>query len=298
MRLRSKRVSAATTGLIAAALVAALLVPIVSAGPVSAQPTTLHGRVLTGATALEGFGVTLYATSGGGGPPDTLATATSAADGSFDLSYDVPGNPGAVLYLLASNTTGPPDPGAVTLASVLGRAPVPADVVVNERTTVASAYAMTQFTQNGAIAGRAPGLQNAAGMVRNLVDLSSGDISPVLAGSPNGSDTSSRETFNSLANMIATCIANPGTQCPALFSAATPPGKPAPADTFQAMVDINLNPWQNVATLMVLSSLPPAPYQPARTSAPDAWTLALRFVCSGSRRRGSTSRDRRTPGAA
>ena len=281
MRLRSRRVRASTTGLIAAALVAALLAPIAAASPLSAQSTTLHGRVVTGATALEGFDVTLYATSGGGGPPDTLATATTAADGTFDLSYEAPANAGAVLYLLASNTTPPPDPGAVTLASVLGRAPIPADVVVNERTTVASAYAMTQFTENGALAGRAPGLQNAAGMVRNLVDLSSGDISPVLAGSPNGSDTSTRETFNSLANMIAACIASPGTQCPALFGAATPPGKPAPANTFQAMVDINLNPWQNVPTLMALSSLPPAPYQPARSSAPDAWTLALRFVGDG-----------------
>jgi hypothetical protein len=188
--------------------------------------------VLTGPTALEGFDVTLYATSGGGGPPDTLATATSAADGTFDLSYDVPANPGAVLHLLASNTTPPPDPGAVTLASVLGRAPIPSDVVVNERTTVASAYAMTQFTENNVIAGRAPGLQNAAGMVRNLVDLSSGDISPVLAGSPNGSDTSTRDTFNSLANMIAACVASPGTQCPALFEASTPPGnrcRPTPS---------------------------------------------------------------------
>jgi hypothetical protein len=110
MRLRSRRVRASTTGSIAAALVAALLVPIATASPLSAQPTTSHGRVLTGATALEGFDVTLYATSGGGGPPDTLAMATSAADGTFDLSYDVPASPGAVLYLLASNTTPPPGP--------------------------------------------------------------------------------------------------------------------------------------------------------------------------------------------
>jgi hypothetical protein len=47
------------------------------------------------------------------------------------------------------------------------------------------------------------------------------------------------------------------------------------------MVDINLNPWQNVAQVMALSLLPPAPYQPARVVAPDAWTLALRFVGDG-----------------
>jgi sugar lactone lactonase YvrE len=280
MRLRSKRLRASCIALIAGALVAGLVVPLASPAPVSAQASGLHGRVLSGATPLQGFDVTLYATTAGGGP-DALATATSAADGSFDISYDGPANPGAVLYVLAENTATPPDPGDITLAAVLGRAPIPADVVVNERTTVASAYAMTQFTENGAIAGRAPGLQNAANMVRNLVDLSSGDISPVLASSPNGGDTSARDTFNSLANMIAACIADPGTQCPALFNAATPPGGPAPATTFQAMVDINLNPWQNVATLMTLSLLPPAPYQPARTAAPDAWTLVLRFVGDG-----------------
>jgi hypothetical protein len=173
--------------LIAGALVAGLLVPLASPAPVSAQASGLHGRVLSGATPLQGFDVTLYATTPGGGP-DALATATSTADGSFDISYDVPANPGAVLYVLAENTATPPDPGDITLAAVLGRAPIPADVVVNERTTVASAYAMTQFTENGAIAGQARGLQNAANMVRNLVDLSSGDISPVLASSPNGGE--------------------------------------------------------------------------------------------------------------
>src|SRR3989440_683850 len=271
----------ASAAFVVVVLVAALLVPLVSARPVSAQLVGLHGRVLSGATPLQSFRVTLLATTPESGAPAPLGTANSAADGSFDISYSAPANPGAVLYLRAENTTTPPDPGAITLASVLGTAPVVADVVVNERTTVASLYAMTQFTENGNIAGKAPGLQNAAGMVRNLVDLATGDISPVLASSPNGGDTSARETFNALANMVAACIAAPVAQCPPLFSAATPPGGPAPTTTFQAMVDINHNPWQNVAALMALSLVPPAPYQPARTSAPDAWTLAFRFVGDG-----------------
>jgi len=45
-------------------LLAALMVPIAAASPLSAQPTTLHGRVLTSATALEGFDVTPPATAG------------------------------------------------------------------------------------------------------------------------------------------------------------------------------------------------------------------------------------------
>ena len=46
--------------------------------------------------------------------------------------------------------------------------------MINERTTVASAYAMTQFIQGGAIAGPSPGVQNAAGMVGNMVDAATG----------------------------------------------------------------------------------------------------------------------------
>ena len=78
MRLRSKRLRALSMPLIAGALVAGLLVPLASPAPVSAQVSGLHGRVLSGATPLQGFEVTLYATAPGGGP-DALATATSVA---------------------------------------------------------------------------------------------------------------------------------------------------------------------------------------------------------------------------
>ena len=42
-------------------------------------------------------------------------------------------------------TDAPSGSGVITLASVLGPDAIPSNVVVNERTTVATAYAMTQF---------------------------------------------------------------------------------------------------------------------------------------------------------
>src|SRR4051812_1345882 len=67
-----QRLRALSMPLIAGALVAGFLVPLASPAPVSAQASGLHGRVLSGATPLQGFEVTLYATTPGGGP-DALA---------------------------------------------------------------------------------------------------------------------------------------------------------------------------------------------------------------------------------
>jgi sugar lactone lactonase YvrE len=265
---------------IAVLVLAALVIPLSSERVASAQSLSLQGKVVTGGGApLASFDVTLFAASANGGPPSSLGSAVSAVDGTFDISYETPGS-GTVLYLVAKNTVPPPAPGSVTLASVLGAVPVPGDVVVNELTTVASGYAMAQFTANGEISGTSPGLQNAAGMAQNLVDVATGGVSSVLASPPNGNDTSAPNTFNSLANMVEACVAAPA-QCAALFAAATPPGGPAPTDTFQSVVDIARNPGNNVGALFALSTLPPATYQPARSAPPDAWTLALRFVGDG-----------------
>jgi hypothetical protein len=122
MRHRSRRTTV-SPGLVVLAVVSALLVPLASPAPVSAQASGLHGRVLSGATPLQGFDVTLYATTPAGGP-DALATATSAADGSFDISYDVPANPGAVLYVLAESTATPPAPVNGDISPVLASSPI------------------------------------------------------------------------------------------------------------------------------------------------------------------------------
>ncbi len=162
------------------------------------------------------------------------------------------------------------------LTAVLDPTAIPDEVVVNERATVAAAYAMAQFTDGRQIGGTSPGLQNAAGTAQNLVDLRDGDVGVVLRRPPNGA----LRTFNSLANLLATVQSED--ECRALFVAARPPRGPAPRDTFGAMVNIAHNPWKNVAELFALSQQSTV-YQPALESdaQPDAWTLALRYQGDG-----------------
>jgi hypothetical protein len=277
---------------------------LVAAATLSATPVdaaTLRGHVQSGAAALPSFLVALYATDPS--HPDRCARALGAAsvrhDGSFEMAYTPPADADAVLYVIADRRSLTPDRldrlgkcrafvGPVVLASVLGTAgpsAVPADIVVNERTTVAAAYALARFIDGARIGGKSRGLQNAAGMAQNLADVATGEASSVLATAPNGDQTETLGSFNSLANMVAACAAAPKA-CTTLFDLARPPRGPTPTDTLQAIVDIARHPGTNPATvqsLFAFSQLPPAPYQPARPASapPAAWTLALRFVGDG-----------------
>ena len=271
------RLRLASAALVAALALALLAVPV--AGPAAATPADLHGHVRSGVDPLADYTVTLYVAGGDDGSgPVALGSAVTGVAGAFELAYAAPDDPDAVLYVLAVGPSAAPNPGAVTLASVLGVGSAPTDIVVNERTTVAAAYAMTQFSAATAIAGPAPGLQNAAGMAANLADPATGAVGAVLAASPNGSDTSTLQTFHSLANMVAACVSASG-DCTTLFTLATPAGGSAPTSTYAALVDVNRNPSHNAADLFAFA--PALPYTPPRVIAPAAWTLALRFVGDG-----------------
>ena len=77
------------------------------------------------------------------------------------------------LYLVAKGgqaTNGDGDNPAIALLTVLGNTP-PANVVINEMTTVASVWTNAQFLDGAAIKGPALGLRIAAGNVPNFVDL-------------------------------------------------------------------------------------------------------------------------------
>jgi hypothetical protein len=218
--------------------------------------------------------VALYRTGARRGPPVLLAAARTAPDGSFAIVYPRQRRSSSVLYVVAGGRT-------PRLASVLGTAPRARQVVVNEHTTVATGFALAQFISARGIAGRSPGLQNAAAMAGNLVDVGTGGLSAVLRSSPNGNQTSALRTFNSLANMLVGCARS--ARCGRLFRLARPPGSPAPAGALEAVADIARNPWHNVAKLFALARARPAPYRPALgpLARPDAWILALRFDGDG-----------------
>ncbi|MDZ7733207.1 MAG: hypothetical protein U5R31_08865 [Acidimicrobiia bacterium] len=240
---------------------------------------TLEGVVESGGDPLEGYDVTLYATDGNDTPIE-LGVDTTAADGSFAVDHLQPDDPESVLYLLARSGDLTPEPDAVTLATVLGPAPLSDTATVNPRTTVATAYAMAQFLDDAEIRGEAPGVPNAAGMSHNVANPATGDIGDVLNTAPNGSETNARKTFNSLANMVAACVADPAA-CDALRTAGTPTGGEEPADSLQALRNVVHDPGRNTGDLFAVSELGPQPYDPARAVVPAAWTIALRFDGDG-----------------
>jgi hypothetical protein len=256
--------------------------------PLSVLAAEQSGVVKSGTTPIAFSNVTLYEAGTHRRDAIVLGKAQSDGNGYFTIFYKPPHKSDAVLYLIADGAPEPskdrrfrPPPSPIRLATVLGTTPVRRDIVINERTTVATAYAMAQFIEGHEIGGKRPGLQNAAATVRNLVNLNTGEAGLVLRTPPNGNLTSALPSFNSLANMLAACVQTQS-NCTVLFDAATTPGGETPRNTLQAIVNIAHNSWRNVEELFDLSLLSPV-YTPFLTLIlkPDAWTLALRYNGDG-----------------
>ncbi len=281
--LTRHRVSRAPVLVATAIAFAALLAPSVALG--ARKANTLSGEV-----PVARMNVVLMAASGGQAAPRVLGRARSGPGGAFAIRYRHP-NPRAVKYLLATRPGGAaeagfPVPGnSYRLAAALGTGRVPRRATVNERTTVAMGFAMAQFIDAGRVAGAEPGLRNAAAMTRNLVRRRGGGLSPVIRLFPNGRSTSTLATFDSLANLIATCRRQ-DLRCAQLLKLAGAPGGGAAGDTLEAVTDVALYSWHSVRGLYKLSLRSRGRYAPALAPGerPDAWTLALRF--EGGRPRG------------
>ena len=260
-------------------LLAALATPFAGTAATAAGPS-ITGSVVTSSGPLVDASVALLeAGSFPGAPAIELGTARTDGSGAFTITATRAPATGAATYLTADAAVDGPG-GPVLLVGALGAAPLPTDVVVNERTTVAAAYAYAQFVVTGGIAGTAPGPRNAAGMAHNLVDPVTGELGEVLTTSPNGSETSTLATVNSLTNLIAGCTAS-ALACDAVLAAAAAPGELAPTNTFSALATIARNPAHAAAELYALTLVPPAPETPALDHPPVAWTVALRFDGDG-----------------
>jgi len=247
----------------------------------------INGTVRSGNQVIPNSNVTLFR-SGTGNGISILGDDIADEEGNFSISFNLPSDENAVLYIIAENdpiniakTNQLSNSLNVRLAMMLGRLPVVSNVVINERTTVAAAYAMAQFFVPGGIDGTYPGLQNAADISQNLADPSDGGIADMLGSFPNGLSTSTLSTFNSLSNIIGACV-NSDAGCIELFDLATPPGGTAPTNTLDSAVNIAHFPWQNVIELFALSEEQDL-YTPALLTTENitAWILALRYVGNG-----------------
>ena len=136
-----------------------------------ASAEELSGRVLLASQPVVDSTVSLWAASAG--QPAKLGETRTDAGGKFTFAES--GRRGAVVYLIANG--GPPrskgDSQGVVLMTLLD-GKHSGDVVINELTTVASAFTAARFIKNDSISGNPLGLRIAASNVPNLVDVGTG----------------------------------------------------------------------------------------------------------------------------
>ena len=254
----------------------------------------LDGQVQVGGGPVAQSTVTLWAASANA--PTRLGQAKTGADGRFAISADRSVAKETILYLVANggapaiNKAGGNNQ-ALELLAVLGGSP-PAKVVVNELTTVASAFTGARFIHGESISGNPLGLQIAAGNVPNLVDPATGKWGKVLLDPLNSSMTTTMASLDTLGSLITayTAVANDDWRA-RFLKAATPTGGVTPKNTLEAMADIAREPWAAPKELYALFDeaypLPApdarrsAPFTPYLVYAPNDFALSLSFTGGG-----------------
>lgn len=269
-------------------------------GPAPPAPTAHYagidfsGAVRAGSLPVVGASVQLYAagSSGNGSAPQALLNVPllTGSNGSFSVAanFTCPYSD-SVLYLIArggqAGATGAANAG-IALVAVLGRCDSlksASSLVVNEATTVAAAWSMSQFLSSGGQIGAAStnssGLILAAATAANLVNVATGTV-PGAAFPATGTAPTSK--IDTLANVLNACIISTGpasSDCAQLYAAATTTGG-APSNTFDAARNIVGQPGSNVATIFSLSTASSA-YTPQLSAAPADWTLFATYAGGG-----------------
>ncbi len=252
----------------------------------------LQGKVHGGQQPVIGATIQLIApgTTGYGSAGTVIVSTTTDGTGSFTLPrpYTCPSNSGLVYMLATGGNPGAGTNSSLAEAAVLGPCSgltASTFIIISEETTVAAAYTLAPFaslsagtTNIGTSSTNLLGLYNAAATAGNLASTTTGQAG--VANSTTGITPPTAE-MNTLADILAACINTgttgvPSTTCSSLFTAATPPGGTAPTDTFQAAIDIALNPGNNAAAIYALLT-PSAPYQPTMTSAPGDFALGIQY---------------------
>jgi hypothetical protein len=241
-------------------------------------------------------------TSGYGSAPTLLSGTTTLADGTFSFGLFTCSPANSLVYISAvhGTSTGSGVNSSLSMLAMLGpcnQINNPTAITVNEVTTAASTYAMSQFmsttepSQIGSPFSKTVGITNSSLLVKNLVDVNAGTApGPAL---PSGATAPSSE-INTLANIIAPCVTSLDTgghasaACAELFCDATPGGTfsgtcnvtPTITDTLGSMLSIARNPASNISTLFNLA-VANSPFSPSLGSAPNDWTVALNYVGGG-----------------
>jgi hypothetical protein len=132
---------------------------------------------------------------------------------------------------------------------VLSNVPPP-KVVINELTTVASAFTAARFINGESISGNPLGLRIAAGNVPNLVDPLTGSWGKVLLDPINITQNTTLANLNTLSDFVAAfaTVAN-NYWSDRFLRAATPTGGAMPKSTLEAIAAIARAPWINASAV-------------------------------------------------
>ncbi|MDE1163295.1 MAG: NHL repeat-containing protein [Acidobacteriaceae bacterium] len=260
---------------------------------INASPYT---GVIAGTSPVIGASVQIYAagTTGNGLAPTALLTTPLATDasGAFDLStasYTCP-SPTAITYFVATggkvgSTSAVTNTGSVLMSSVgaCSNIATTSSLVINEASTVASAYAFQQFLTAGAKMGATStnlsGITLASNTFQNLANPASGTL-PGANFPSNG--VAPTQKMNLLANVMNACLtatSPTGTACSSFYSAATVNGL-APTNTLDAILNLAKNPGLDTGAMYALAS-GLSTYAPQSTTQPSDWMLWCTYSGGG-----------------
>jgi len=259
--------------------------------PITPVATAFTGKVLAGTSPVAGASVQFYAAGqagNGSAPIALLSTAvTTDSTGAFAIPASYTCSSTAIVYLVAtggqvgSNSansdiklmSSPGACGSITTSSVY---------VVNELTTVASAYAFNQFLSAGAQLGASStnttGITLAAATLANLVNITTG-AAPGAAFPSTG--TAPTAKLNSLANALHACLVSTGSGSSACSSLMSDVSTGAlPTNTLDAVLDLAKAPGTSVSPIYTLTTASSA-YTPVLAAAPADWTLFVTYAGGG-----------------
>ncbi len=251
------------------------------------------GKLSAGSAPIVNASVQMYAagTTGNGSTPTALLTSAITTDstGTFSVpaTYTCPSSASIVYFVATGGQVGTGSANSslklMTSPGACGSLTAGTSYVVNELTTVASAYAFAQFLAPGAQLGASStnisGITLAAGTLANLINTKTG-TGPGSAFPATG--TSPIATLNSLANALNACAVSTGSGSSACSSFLSPAftGSTPPTNTLDAVLNLVKNPAiavGNIYTLTKASSV----YTPVLTAAPSDWTLFITYTGGG-----------------
>jgi hypothetical protein len=274
------------------------------------QGLSLSGLVHGGQQPVGQSNIALFATTaaGYGGTLTPLATTSTNTAGGFTISSTItcPSDTTSQAYIVSAG--GNPgismgtDNSAIFLVAALGPcsgvSSIPF-VVINEVTTVAAAYSLSGFlptggagfteaaVEGGTMAGITTSSTNKQGLTdgfANALNIVNYQTGVAYTTTPNSSANGvvPQASIHALADILQSCVnssSSSSTACASLFTDATPPtgsGISAPANVFQAALDIAQYPGNNVGPLFGLIT-GQAAFPTTLTAAPNDWTIGVTY---------------------